>query len=79
MEAGIVIILVIAALVFGILIGAVASAVVKRAKNSKEAKGNLNIDCSDPADGAYMYLELSVPIAEVADQKQVTFNVHIIN
>lgn len=51
----------------------------KNRKNSKESKGILNVDCSDPASGTYMYLELSVPIAEVADQKQVTFNVHIIS
>lgn len=77
MEAGIIVYILIAVLcsalcfVFGMIVG-------KRRKNVKESKGILNVDCSDPANGTYMYLELSVPITEVADQKQVTFNVHII-
>lgn len=46
--------------------------------NSKETYGTLNVDCSDSADGPYLYLELAVPIADIIDQKQVTFRVNVI-
>lgn len=40
--------------------------------------GILNVDCSDPADGPYLYLELTVPITDVVDQKRVSFTVNVI-
>ena len=69
-------ILIIAVVIF---IAAIALLLAKKPRNhSDEIHGVLNVDCSDPADGAYLYLELTVPIAEVADRKQVTFKVNVI-
>lgn len=59
------------ATVAGILIG-------KRRYDVKETQGILNVDCSEPADGPYLYLELTVPIANVADHKRVVFDVNVI-
>lgn len=63
----------------GLLIGIVAGVFIKRKSYKKEeVYGILNVDCSDPADGAYLYLQLTVPIAEVADRKRVMFDVNVI-
>ena len=77
MEAGIVIIILVA-LLFSAACFVVGMQIGKRRKIARESKGILNVDCSDPANGAYLYLELYVPIAEVADHRQVAFDVHII-
>lgn len=77
MEAGIVtsilLVLLFAVLCFsgGIVIG-------RFTKKTPKTHGVLNVDCSDPANGAYLYLELSTSIPAVAEQKQVAFNVHVI-
>ena len=65
------------ALTIGIVVGLF---IERRLYNNKlkETQGILNVDCSDPADGPYLYLELTVPIAEVADHKKVMFDVHVI-
>lgn len=73
MEAGFVVFIIVATLFF--LLGIVVGKVVNRSSN---VEGILNVDCSDPADGPYLYLELTVPIAEIVDKKHVTFDVHII-
>lgn len=63
-----------------LLIGIAAGVCVERRhRKAEKVYGVLNIDCSDPSDGAYLYLQLTVPIAEVADRKQVTFNVNVIS
>lgn len=63
----------------GLLIGIVIGLFIKRNRiKVEEVHGILNVDCSEPADGAYLYLDLTVPIAEVADHKRVTFNVNVI-
>lgn len=77
MEAGFVLIVCFTA-VFGIVVGVLGTMTVMNAKKSSNTHGILNVDCSDPADGTYLYLNLSVPIVEIADQKRVTFDVHII-
>ena len=71
MEAGIMVIIAVVCLTIGIIAG-------RFTKKTTKTHGILNVDCSDPANGAYLYLELAVPIAEVAEAKQVTFNVQII-
>lgn len=77
MEAGIVTTILVALLcavlffAFGIIVG-------RSAKKTVQTHGNLNVDCSDPANGAYLYLELTTSIPDVAEQKQVAFNVHVI-
>ena len=63
------------ALAIGIAVGVIIG---RKSNKTKETQGILNVDCSDPADGPYLYLELTVPIAEVADHKQVMFDVHVI-
>ena len=78
MEAGIVLAIAVA-LVLCSASAAIGMRIGKNRKIAKEVIGNLNVDCSDPANGAYLYLELSVPIADVADRKQVMFNVRILN
>lgn len=57
-----------AGIAIGILIG-------RRCYSDKKSQGVLNVDCSDPADGPYLFLELTVPIPEVVSQKQVVFDV----
>lgn len=64
----------------GLLIGIVVGLFIKRNHiRVEETRGMLNVDCSDPADGPYLYLELTVPIAEVADRKRVSFDVNVIS
>lgn len=63
----------------GLAIGIVFGMLVDRKRTKvEEIHGILNVDCSDPANGAYLYLELAVPIAEVADHKRVMFDVNVI-
>lgn len=63
----------------GLLIGIALGVFIKKDRTKvEETHGILNVDCSDPADGAYLYLELTVPIPEVADRKRVTFDVNVI-
>lgn len=63
-----------------LLLGIMVGVFVKRKRaNAKETHGILNVDCTDPADGAYLYLDLSIPIAEVADRKRVVFDVNVIS
>lgn len=63
----------------GLLIGIVVGVfIVRKRTKTEDTHGILNVDCSDPADGAYLYLELTVPIPEVADRKRVTFDVNLI-
>lgn len=70
----------IAFLFVGLLIGTVCGVFITRKyRKAEEVHGTLNVDCTDPADGAYLYLELAVPIAEVADRKQVLFDVNVIS
>lgn len=63
------------ALTIGVVIGVFIG---RKHHNSKVTQGILNVDCSDPADGPYLYLELTVPIANVVDCKQVMFDVNVI-
>lgn len=66
------------ALLVSIVAGVFVEKKLQNAADRKRSHGILNVDCSDPADGPYLYLELTVPIAEVADQKQVLFSVNVI-
>ena len=70
--------LVLAILSFGIAVGMFVARRYYKNDKTEASYGVLNVDCSDPADGPYLYLDLTVPIAEVADCKQVTFNVNVI-
>lgn len=64
----------------GLLIGiAVGMLIARKRIKVEEIHGILNVDCTDPADGAYLYLQLTVPIAEVADRKRVMFDVNVIS
>lgn len=71
MEAGIMVIIAAVCLAIGIIVG-------RFTKKTAQTYGVLNVDCSDPADGTYLYLELAVPVAEITDQKHVAFDVKII-
>lgn len=67
-------------LIVGLLIGIAVGVIAMRNRSkSEESHGILNVDCTDPADGAYLYVQLTVPIAEVADRKQVLFDVNVIS
>lgn len=74
MEAGFVIILVVLAAALGAFTGFVISA----SKKNDKTYGILNVDCSDPSSGTYLYLELGTSIADISDQKRVTFDVRIV-
>lgn len=64
----------------GLLIGITVGMLITRKRiKVEEIHGILNVDCTDPADGAYLYLQLTVPIAEVADRKRVMFDVNVIS
>ena len=67
-------------LIIGLLIGIAIGVLSARICNEpEEIHGILNVDCTEPADGAYLYLQLTVPIAEVADRKRVLFDVNVIS
>lgn len=70
--------LLVVALAIGIAVGLFIGRKLCKNDKREEAQGILNVDCSDPADGPYLYLELTVPIVKVADHKQVLFDVHVI-
>ena len=78
MEAGFVVSIA-AVLLAATLFFALGVYIGSRTKKTDTSMGILNVDCSDPANGAYLYLNLSASIAEVADQKRVMFDVHVIN
>lgn len=62
------------------LLGIIVGVFIKRKRTkAEETHGILNVDCTDPANGAYLYLQLTVPIAEVADRKRVLFDVNVIS
>ena len=66
------------ALAIGVVVGVLVERKHHNSNKLEESQGILNVDCSDPADGPYLYLELTVPIATVADCKRVMFDVNII-
>lgn len=76
MEAGFIVLV---AVLFAVLCFVSGVITGKMRNKTDDSQGILNVDCSDPADGAYLYLELNVPIAEVADRKRATFDVRIIH
>lgn len=53
--------------------------IVKTTPRSRASHGVLIVECSDPDDGPYLFLELKVPIADVVSRKQVTLDVNITN
>lgn len=57
--------------VIGIVVG-------RHTKKAGEQLGVLNVDCSDPANVPYLYLELTTTIADISDRKQVMFDVRIV-
>lgn len=75
MEAGFV--MVILMIIIGLTV--LGLVVYNNASKSKKAQGILNVDCSDPIDGPYLFLELKVPLIDVVNRKQVIFDVHIKN
>lgn len=71
MEVGIIAVLLMA-------IGIVAGMFIERSRKvHKETQGILIVDCSDPADGPYLFLELDVPVADVVSRKQASFTVNV--
>lgn len=65
------------ALAVGVAIGVLVER--KHNANKEVVQGIINVDCGDPANGPYLYLDLAVPIAEVVDQKRVVFDVRVLN
>lgn len=68
-------------LFIALAVGVAIGVLVERKHNAakKVTHGILNVDCGDPANGPYLYLDLDVPIAEVVDQKQVSFDVRVLD
>ena len=64
------------ALIVGIVIGVIIEK--KNSAAKRVSYGVINVDCGDPANGPYLYLDLNVPIAEVVAHKQALFDVHIL-
>lgn len=67
-------------LIIGLLIVIVVALLIigKQLGNRNKTCGILNIDCGEPENGPYLYLELKVPIADIIDQKRITFDVNVI-
>ena len=78
MEAGFVVFLLALAAVISIGVGVCIGIIIKSKSHSSRAMGILNVDCSDPANGPYLYLELATSVTDVADHKQAVFDVRII-
>lgn len=68
-------------LFIALAVGVVIGIYIERKHNvaKKVTHGIINVDCGDPANGPYLYLDLAVPIAEVVDQKRVIFDVRVLN
>jgi predicted nucleic acid-binding protein len=75
MEAGFIVLMIVACV---IAILAVVH-IVNITSQSRKTHGVLIVDCSDPDDGPYLFLELKVPISDVISRKQVTLDVNITN
>jgi hypothetical protein len=58
---------------FLVLIGFFAGVLV--GDRSKKSKGTIHVDYSDPTDGPYLFLELSVPVSTVVSEKRVILDV----
>lgn len=65
-------------LVAGVLLGMFIET-FRNAKADDGTQGILNIDCSEPDYTPGLYLQLYVPVEDVVDQQQVTFDVNVIN
>lgn len=74
MEAGLIALIVLSAIIC-LLLGV---NIVRTKAKSNGVQGTLNVDYRDTENGPCLFLALDVPIEEVASQKQVTFDVHII-
>lgn len=79
MEAGFIalaIIIAALAMVLGMLLGI---SMGKAKAGPSKTQGVVHVDCSDEAEGPWLYLEATVPMSDIASQKQVTFNVNVID
>ncbi|GHU48027.1 hypothetical protein FACS1894120_6360 [Clostridia bacterium] len=61
------------ALVIGVLIGCILMTVIFRTK----VIGTLRVDCSDPDDNPYLFLELSKSVDIIYHKKYVTLKVNV--
>ena len=66
------------ALVVGIISGVFIEKTCYKIDRIKESQGVLNVNCIDPEDGPYLFLELTVPVEDVIGKKSVTFEVNVI-
>ena len=62
-----------------ILAGAVMGSVITLLVCYEKPVGDLRIDCSDPDDGPYMFLELEQGTDVIGSRKRVTLNVNTKN
>lgn len=74
MEAGIIIA---TSVLIGVIVINIFVYVVLNKRNVSQ--GILNVDCSDPEDGPYLFLELKVPVSDIVSRKQVIFDVSMKN
>lgn len=74
MDTGFVALLILTAVictVVGIHIG-------KKKRVRQDVKGVLNVDCSNPENIPYLFLQLEVPIEDVIEVNQATFVVRVL-
>lgn len=79
MEAGFILLLIVA-IVVGVAVGMfIGRALVKRRyeRETEHTQGILNVDCGDPEFEPSLYLNLNVPIADVVSRKHVMFSVNV--
>lgn len=62
-----------------VLGGAVMGSIITILLCYEKPIGDLRIDCSDPDDGPYMFLELEQGTDVIGRRKRVTLNVNTIN
>ena len=76
MEAGFLALLIAMSIGFTIL-GIVIEKIRSKRRPKEESQGILNVNCNDPEDGPYLFLELTVPLEDVIGKKSITFDVNV--
>ena len=77
MEAGFVALLVLTAIIC-IVVGIHIEKARTRRRNEKSVQGVLNVICDEHEGMPQLFLQLIVPVEDVINQKQTTFDVNVI-
>lgn len=77
METGMIVLMVVSALI-GLLVGVFLGKRIIKRKETVGIQGILNVDCSDPNSDPGLWLQLEVPIEDIATREQAIFIVKLI-